>query len=172
MNLYLIRHNEARPVGGEIIRDADRPLTDDGERIAGLMGRMLALVDPSIGLILTSSLKRARQTGEIIGRELRKGVTIRVSENLAPGLPSKAFIKELSSLGEEKGVVAVGHQPDMSSLISTLIAGTSHAAVAMATGAVAKIVVQPPSRHLEAHLEWLLTPDLLRKIHSMSDRGT
>lgn len=164
MNLYVVRHAEARPVGGDIILDDDRPLTDEGVKVAEVMGSMLARVDLSIGLIMSSPFVRARQTGRILADQLRPGMNLRISENLAPGFRARLLLKELSALDGETGVIVVGHQPDMSSFVSTVIADSAHAAIAMATGAVAKIVLEPAGRSFEARLEWLITPDLLKGI--------
>jgi phosphohistidine phosphatase SixA len=45
MNLYFVRHAEAKPLGGLVTTDAARPLTADGERDARIMGRMLSRLE-------------------------------------------------------------------------------------------------------------------------------
>ena len=51
MNLYIVRHAEAVPLGRGISRDADRPLSAHGERDAAVVGRVLALADPAVRTI-------------------------------------------------------------------------------------------------------------------------
>ena len=170
MNLYVVRHTEAAKVGGAITRDADRVLTMHGEEDAALMGRALALCDPAITMIVTSPLQRAMQTGEIIGREIGRHPALHVSHNLAPGFQHMEFYGELSALCTGESIVAVGHQPDLGEFISFLIGGSVRACIAMPPGAIAQICVPFPLARSEAHLGWLLTPDLVTSLHSQYDK--
>ena len=162
MNLYLIRHAEAMPVGGMVTRDADRRLSPRGEDDAALMGRALFLLDPDVKIIVTSPLVRAIETGEIIGKEIGDHPVMHVSEHLAPGFNDKSLFQELQLLGAGSSIIAVGHQPDMSDFVSFLIAGSLSASVAMAAGSVAKLVVDGPDP--QGHLAWLLTPEAVRSL--------
>ena len=163
MNLYLMRHAEAIPVGtnsrGEIIaRDADRPLSPVGETGAALIGKALKRIDSTVGLILTSPLVRAVQTGDIVKHTLDGRGAMRTTTNLSPGFTSEKLVDEILSVNDGKNIVAIGHQPDMSMCISYLIAGSGSATVAMEPGAVACIKVTPRGRRAESQLLWLLTP--------------
>ena len=162
MNLYLIRHADAMPVGGLVTQDADRRLSPRGEDDAVLMGRALALLEPGVDIIVTSPLVRAIRTGEIIGKEVSNHAMMHVSEHLAPGFNNKALFRELLSLGAGSNMIAVGHQPDMSDFISFLISGDQSASVAMAAGSIARIVVE--GLQPQGHLEWLLTPEAVRRV--------
>ena len=164
MNLYLTRHAEALPVGGSINRDVDRILSSRGEADAMLMGRALSRIDGSITLILTSPLARAVRTGEIIRKELGGRQELRVTENLAPAFRHKSLLEELESVGKDSGVVAVGHQPDLSNFICSLIADSSRAAIAMESCAIVKITVQSVDGRCESILRWLLTPGAVKRI--------
>ncbi|MBM2846904.1 MAG: phosphohistidine phosphatase SixA [Bacteroidetes bacterium] len=160
MNLYIVRHAEALPVGGIIARDAERKLSPRGGEDAALMGRALAHLDPNLEIIVTSPLRRAIETGEIMGKEISDHPTMRVSEHLAPGLNARALLRELLALSAGSSIAVVGHQPDMSNFISYLITGGQEASVAMSAGAVAKLILED-SRH-RAYLGWLLTPDAVK----------
>jgi phosphohistidine phosphatase SixA len=72
----------------------------------------------------------------------------------------------LIALSGGGSIVAVGHQPDLSNFISMLVASAAYAAIAMAPCAIARVSlkVSPAGDHSEAHLHWLLTPDVIRKI--------
>ncbi len=163
MNLYLIRHAEALPVGGAVTRDADRHLSPRGEEDAMLMGRALSLLDPGVDIIVTSPLVRAVETGEIIGKEITGHPIMHVSEHLAPGFNDKALFRELLSLGAGSNIVAVGHQPDLSDFVSFLIASGQAASIAMTAGSIAKLVVE--GSEPEGHLAWLLTPEAVRGLY-------
>lgn len=160
MNLYVVRHADALPVGGIVTRDADRRLSPRGEGDAGLMGRALAHLDPNVDIIVTSPLVRAIETGEVIGRQLSDHPIMHVSEHLAPGFNHQALFHELLVFSAGESIVAVGHQPEMSAFISFLIAGNHEAAVGMSPGSIAKIVLE--GSRPTGYLSWLLTPDIVR----------
>jgi phosphohistidine phosphatase len=164
MNLYLIRHAEAVALGGAIVRDADRPLTERGVADAKQLGKALALLDPGITSVLTSPLRRARQTAENIVPALKGHITPRVTERLAPGFRVKALLDELRTIGSASGVAVIGHQPDLSMAIGHLIGGQSHTSIAIPPGAVARVRMSGVGLPAEAHLQWLLTPDLIRTL--------
>ena len=71
MNIYLVRHGEAGPSGGTVLRDADRRLTSRGEDDARLIGRVLAQAKSNVTVLLSSPLTRALQTAELIGSARR-----------------------------------------------------------------------------------------------------
>lgn len=162
MVLYVVRHAEALPVGGAIKRDAERPLSPRGKQDAALVARALARLDPSIGLILTSPLLRAVQTGELLRADLDGRAPVRVTENLAPGFRVKAFLEELSRAGSIPSVAAIGHQPDLGNLVAFLIAGAGHAALTIPACTVARILFDSSDLMGGAQLQWLVTPEVLR----------
>lgn len=164
MDLYLVRHAEAVRVGGTIIRDVDRHLTDDGERDAALMGQALSRIDSEITMVLTSPLVRAVQTGEIIGKQLAAPPIVKSSERLAPGFSQQSLLDELLALSGDSAVVAIGHQPDMTMFIGFLTSATRSAAVAMSTGSIAHVHVDALPAGTESWLRWLLTPEIVQKL--------
>lgn len=173
MILYLVRHATAQPVAGVITRDADRPLTAEGEAMSALVGRTLACVDPDIAAILTSPLLRATQTGQIFKREMHERPTMHVTDNLAPGFRQKKLMGEVTALAARgvNNVVAIGHQPDLSTLIGFLVADSLHVAVAMNTLAIAKIELETGPSDLQARLGWLVTPDFVNRIMAHHQGG-
>jgi phosphohistidine phosphatase len=162
MILYLVRHAEALPAGGSILRDADRPLSGRGEEDARLLGRFLSRTAPVISAILSSPLLRAQQTSGLIRAAIGGAPAVTVSENIAPGFRSRTLYGELLTKGESATIVCVGHQPDLGNLIAYLIDVPAHGAVAMPTAAIARVVVEGGNPPADAQLEWLLTPALLR----------
>ncbi len=169
MIVYLVRHGEAESVGPAVSRDADRKLTAPGATAARLMGQVLAQIDPKIDAIMTSPLLRARQTGEIFRHELHDQPVLNVSENLSPGFRQKDLLMELLSNDADSRIVAVGHQPDLSRLIGSLIADSPDIAVAMTTLAIAKIDIEGSAADHHAQLSWLLTPETVHHIHSLRE---
>ena len=160
MNLYLMRHADALPVGGAITRDVERRLSGRGEEDARIMGRALSLLGPGVNIIVTSPLTRARETGAILGREIGNNPLLHVSEHLAPGLREVSLFRELIALGGGSDIVAIGHLPDISHFVSFLIGRGGSAAVAMSAGTVAKLVIE--EGRPQGHLAWLLSPETVR----------
>jgi phosphohistidine phosphatase len=161
MHLYLIRHAEAQPPGGAVSTDADRPLSDRGEDDAAAIGRVLALTDPGIGLIMTSPLMRAVRTGSLIAGAFTPEPERRITEHLAPGFQIQALTDELLVLGSSARVVLIGHQPDMSVLLCRLIAAGARGSIAFAPGSVACLTASPLGQQIDAQLRWLLTPQVV-----------
>jgi phosphohistidine phosphatase len=112
MQLYLVRHAEA--AGGE--PDELRPLTPAGREQARALGARLRDAGVRPDVILTSPLLRARETGELLAREL--GVPARPDERLAPGATAATLTQAAGDSGGT--VVAVGHQPDCGQIASAL----------------------------------------------------
>ncbi len=166
MVLYVMRHAEAVRVGGSILRDADRPLSPQGEQDAELMARAVNRMDPPVDLVLTSPLLRATQTGEFFRKAIGDRAVVRTSENLLPGFRPKTFLEELSGAGLHTAIVCIGHEPDLSRLIATLIAESGRAVVAMTSSAVARIRFSSDDVWGEASLQGLLSPEILRKLQS------
>jgi phosphohistidine phosphatase len=101
--LWLLRHGEAE----EGSPDAERPLTDNGERQARDAGRALAALGVEIDACLTSPKVRAYETARLACEPL--GVEPKHEAKLASG-PFDA--EQLAAgLGD---VLLVGHDPDFS----------------------------------------------------------
>ena len=115
MQLYLVRHAEA--AGGE--PDELRALTPAGREQARSLGARLRESGVQPDAILTSPLLRARETGNLIGREL--GVEPSADERLAPGATPEKLTNAVAGRGET--VVVVGHQPDCSRIAAALSGG-------------------------------------------------
>lgn len=160
MNLYLVRHAEAVAVGGEIRSDAERTLSERGRSDALVMARMLAQIDIDIRAVFTSPLVRAVQTGKAFGSELKRDPQI--SKRLEPGFNPRLLAEEIQAASDGAGIVAIGHQPDMSMFISYLISPAHDAMVTMEPGAMACIHLQSSG---QAQLRWVMTPDIVKRMN-------
>jgi len=159
MNLYVVRHADARPLGGAITTDNERPLSPRGESEARAMGRVLARVEPQPPLFVCSPLLRARRTAELLGEPFTPAVQADVWEDLTPGIRFKDVVAHLQATSVH-AVVLIGHQPDMGHLLAYLIADGA-TEIALPPGAMASLTLSPGTGGGSARLHWLVTPDLI-----------
>src|SRR5204863_9300836 len=115
VQLYLVRHAEA--ADGE--PDELRPLTAEGRRAARELGERLASEGIRPDAVLTSPLRRARETGAELARPA--GLEAEADERLAPGATAEDVKSAAGGRGEI--VVVVGHQPDCSKIAAELTGG-------------------------------------------------
>ncbi len=160
VSLVLVRHGEAASVGGTVLNDEQRPLTARGVEDAKAIGRMLARLDHSPGLVLTSSLRRAIQTGELIAAALGGPVRREISRCLDPGFHNTDLFEQILALRQagEQNIAAVGHQPDIGNFMAFLIAGSAPTSVALTPGTAARLSLRTTGGRPEAVLHWLLPP--------------
>jgi phosphohistidine phosphatase len=164
MNLYFLRHGIAvKPGTPGFENDSERPLIPKGERRLRKTAAAMKELDLSFDLILSSPLTRARQTAEIVAGELKLLGCLKFTDALIPGGKSQALIQELNELKPApENVLLVGHEPDLSRLISLLVSGGEDtAAVEMKKGGLCKLKAGELQSGRCAQLAWLLTPSQL-----------
>src|SRR5204863_8975664 len=103
MRVFLVRHADAAP--GE--PDELRRLTPEGRDQARAVGERLAARGIRPGIVLTSPLLRARETGDAIAGEL--ACASEPSDSLAPGATATGVQGAVAGRGES--VCWVGYQP-------------------------------------------------------------
>ncbi|MEO8539623.1 MAG: histidine phosphatase family protein [bacterium] len=123
MRLCLLRHAIAvEREGGGYKDDRARPLTAEGrKRTSEASAGLLRLLKPDA--IFTSSVLRARQTADILGRACE----IRPRELEALGRGDHDGTVAALQPGGTQTVVLVGHEPWMSELLSMLLCGQPQA---------------------------------------------
>lgn len=159
MNLYLVRHAEALPLGQGVSRDADRPLSTRGEHAASMVGRALAKLDPAVRRIGTSPLLRARRTAEIIAGQFADAPQIQPWRTLEPGIDMEDLLEEVKQHSDGP-LILVAHQPDLSEFLSWLVADAA-VELAFPPGAAAGLSLAESSGASGARLQWVVTPALL-----------
>ncbi|MBD0330582.1 MAG: histidine phosphatase family protein [Thermoleophilia bacterium] len=115
MRLVLVRHAEAAPGAP----DAERPLTSRGREQARELGERLAREGIRPETVLTSPLRRARETADLVGTAL--GVGPEPDARLAPGATAERVREAIAGRGEL--VLAVGHQPDCGRIAAAIRGG-------------------------------------------------
>ena len=157
--IAVIRGNASYPL------DSDRPLTAKGvkrmRRIAKGMRRMKVGFD----LLLTSPYRRALETAFIVGREYGAGESIQTSQALRPEVLPEEVIRSLQEKYSPcRRLLLVGHEPQLSALISTLTSGSASARPLLKKGGLCRLEVEKLQMGKCATLLWLLTPRQLINI--------
>lgn len=167
MLISIMRHGLAVERGHpDYPDDAARPLTRKGARRIARIVRGLRRLDLSIDRILSSPHYRCRQTADIAAAELQLPPTTVVdSKNLMPGANPIALVQDLFNQPMPNSVLVVGHQPELTELISLLITGDVHAVdVPMKKGAVALVECDNPPTLERGTLHFLMQPAMLRRL--------
>ncbi len=118
MLLYILRHADAEDL---VTSDFERSLTHKGIEQAKRAGRFCKEKGLRLDLILTSPLVRASETAEHFHSSFEDAPTPEVAGFLASGMEPEAAITELQTFTKVSAVMIIGHEPDLSSLISQLL---------------------------------------------------
>ena len=122
MRICLVRHGPAVPRGTKGIEDDARPLTPGGRGKTRAAARGIRALDLGIDAVWTSPLPRARETAEILARELRLPAPT-VTDLLKPD----ASMNRLSRALKGRCPALVGHEPDLGEAVAFLTGGRADA---------------------------------------------
>ena len=119
MNVYIVRHGKS---GFDAPTDRQRTLTGRGRRQAGYLGKRLAALDDPPAVIVTSEYPRALETAQIIAEAL--GLEPVVDDRLICETPASRAVELICELAARKlDACLVGHNPQLSHLVSVLAGG-------------------------------------------------
>jgi phosphohistidine phosphatase len=166
MELYLLRHGIATERGKESRGgDAQRPLISEGRGKMRRIAKAMRALELSFDLILSSPLLRARQTADIVAEEFKLAEQLKLSSHLAPEGDPRDLVRDLKRLhrGSRK-VLLVGHEPYLSNLMATLLAGHPVIDINLRKGGFCLLSIDSLQNGRCATLEWLLTPRQMTKI--------
>jgi len=162
MEIYILRHGIAVARGTRgYKKDSDRPLTEEGVEKMHEIAKALANMDLKFDLILSSPFVRAQQTASIVADELGGDVTF--TDFLVPGADGRELIAEIND-EKPRQVLLVGHEPDLSQLVSLLISGSGNASIELKKGGLCKMTSEKLAFGQCATINWLLTPKQLRSM--------
>jgi phosphohistidine phosphatase len=174
--ILVIRHADALPpVEQGTLADADRPLTERGQTQAQQLGQVLAKRGILPQRILTSPLRRAADTAEIIRDQYpAPAPEVNLCELLAPGEKRAKVTRFLRKIGLEQ-IAIVGHEPDLGRLIAWLIRGKK-ARVELTKAGAARVTFDGNIGKKSGTLTWLLpfdwiVPDGQELSHKSSAKG-
>lgn len=116
MELYLLRHADADTIAET---DEARPISEKGVGQARKVARFCEAREMEKMRVLASPLRRTHETAEIVARHL--GAELQVVPWLTSGMRPQAALEHLQEYAEEKAVMLVGHEPDLSALVAHLL---------------------------------------------------
>ena len=170
MNLYILRHGKAEPLGPAYPRDDERPLSPGGWRRTERSAKGMAAANVAVDAIISSPLLRARQTAEIVHLGLGVAAEIEYSDALATG-DLMGILSAVRSHERSKGVMLVGHEPTLSQLISILAFGAPGGALDLKPGGLCKLQTYAIGLRQCAMVRWFLTPKQLVGLGRRSPAG-
>jgi phosphohistidine phosphatase len=164
MILYVVRHAlaEDAATGG----DEARHLTEVGRQRTLKAAAGMRALGLEFDLILTSPLARAAETAEIIATTYASGLAPRVLTELATGIAPGDAIAALAPFGRNDSVIIVGHEPQLSALVSILLTG-EHDAMHLRMRKGGCVALELPANRIvpgAAELLWMMTQRQLRKL--------
>jgi phosphohistidine phosphatase len=164
MMLYVVRHaiaEDAAPHGG----DGARRLTPEGRRKMERVARGLRALGIMPDVILTSPLVRAVETTRIVVAALRDAPEPRELDALVSDVAATDTLKALRPFSRNRHVMIVGHEPNLSNVVSLLLTGApGGAAMDLKKGGCAAVELTAFAPHGGATLLWLLPPRVLRRV--------
>lgn len=166
MDLLVIRHGIAEDrdaFAASGTDDALRPLTDDGRRKMRRVARALTTLVPSLDVLASSPLVRARQTADLVAKAY-SGLPVTEITQLEPDHPPDAFAGWVRGQSRRGAVAAVGHEPLLGCIVSLLLAGRTQSFVELKKGGACLVAFPDRIEPGAGVLRWVLTPGQLRDL--------
>src|SRR6476659_8266456 len=163
MLLYFLRHASAGKTMLNPKKDERRPLDEEGILQARYVGRMLANLDVQVDQIVSSPLKRARQTASLVANELAFEAAVQIDDALRPEAEFQQFQAMVARYGKYDAIMVVGHNPSFTEFLSKAVSARSGAAqIEFKKGSVAKVDMHGRT----GTLQWLVTPKIARTLQT------
>ena len=167
MDLYIQRHGKAGTSDHSDPGDGERHLTRQGREEIAEIGAWMRDQQMKFSMIASSPLPRAEETASIIARVLGAPHQVTSWDELAIGYPPAAVLGKIRENLHENRVLLVGHEPQLSSLISLLISNGHDCGIILKKGGIARIRFSgEPGR---GELLWLLPPRLIRGLGGLKE---
>src|ERR1700730_1142725 len=162
MIIYFLRHASAGEHLANPKKDEKRALDKEGIEQCGYIGRALAALDVQVDAIIASPLKRSTQTASLVGNELGYEGKLQIDAGLRPEAGLADFRKLLEKYSRQEAIMVVGHNPNLSQFLGSVISESGcEASAELKKGAVSKVEM----RRTSGTLQWCVTPKLLRSLY-------
>jgi len=165
MRIYLVRHAIAENVGtSDYDDDSLRPLSEKGREKMKKIASALKEISVSPDLIVSSPYIRASQTASILAKAFKYKEEIAYSDSLMPMSNPDDMIGEINEKYSVDELMLVGHEPNLGTLASVLLAGYPDISINFKKGGICCLSVDDLHYDRTAVLEWLITPKISIKV--------
>ncbi len=176
MNLYILRHASAGLRRPNPLLDSKRPLDKEGKKHCLQLAHVLNALNIQFDLIVSSPLKRCLQTASLVGTETGYESQILHSTALAPEATLKDFQKLLRECSKRENLLLVGHNPNLTAFLGSLLVPNSGPGAASGPEAIVRLRKGSLARLLHtrgpATLQWLLDPRTVRALYATSTKSS
>lgn len=133
-----------------------------------LMARVLNALKAPIDMIVSSPLKRAMQTAQLVGTELGYEAKVEISRALGLNGDFAEFQKLLARYADREGVLVVGHNPNIFQFLGRLVTGNGGASIRMRKASIARVDMnQHPPR-----LQLLMDTRTARSLYATATKSS
>jgi len=164
MDLFILRHAEAGKSLPALARDAERSLTAKGKEDLEDVARALSRLKMRPDHIISSPLKRSRETSSIVAKALKERGKVEIWDELKPEGSRQELFRRLSKLKQESVVLCIGHEPYLTQTINDVMGHQGVPRILLRKCGLARVSIKTFSPKVEGELRWLLTPRLLKRM--------
>lgn len=165
MDLYFLRHANAGKSLANPKQDEQRPLDELGIEQSHRMGKVMARLEVKLDAIISSPLKRAKQTAALVADELGFQNSLLLVNSLRPDATFEDFRALLRRHTKQKAIMVVGHNPTLSEFLTKLVSDeATTSTIELKKGALAKVEIEKR----RPVLQWILTPKTVQTIQETS----
>jgi phosphohistidine phosphatase len=178
LDLYLLRHGDAgKRIAVAAGQDSgDAPLTIAGREEIAVIARSVKDLNLKFSAIVTSPLKRAVQTANIIAKVLAMEKRISIWNDLLPEGNRMKLYNKLNQYTRESAILIIGHEPYFSNLMYDMIFHKNRVnqlgRINLKKAGLAKIRVISLTPNISGELRWLLTPRILKSLVKRSSKSS
>jgi phosphohistidine phosphatase len=173
MNVFILRHASAGVKRPNPLLDLKRPLDKEGKSHCLHLAHVLNAMKLSFDLVVSSPLKRSLQTAQLVATETGYEQRILISNSLLPEAIYTQFQRLLRDCAAYENVLVVGHNPNLSGFLGTLVGAaaadeTTPARIRLRKGSIAKVSLQRGPGVLQT----LIDPRTVRALYATSTKSS
>ena len=175
MNLFILRHASAGSPRANPLLDLKRPIDKDGKTQCLQLAHVLNALKLNFDLVVSSPLKRAQQTAQLVATETGYEQKILVSNALAPAATFAQFQRLLRETSTSENILVVGHNPNLTQFVGQLLGvganddpSITPARVRLRKGSLARVNLQRGT----AVLQSLIDPRVVRALYTTSIKSS
>ena len=174
MNLFILRHASAGSPRANPLLDLKRPIDKDGKAQCLQLAHVLNALKTSFDLVVSSPLKRAQQTAQLVATETGYEQKILISNSLTPAATFAQFQRLLRECSTSENILVVGHNPNLTQFLGQLLGVGANAdtpgtpRVRLRKGSLARVNLQRNT----AVLQSLIDPRVVRALYTTSIKSS